>query len=80
MHLKREYFSTGSREKMILKYQLSVVKFQILFICIQVVLYLKRIVTSKIIDKGVIFLSVIPFLFKLALNHLDYSVEGNVGC
>lgn len=41
---------------------------------------LKRIGTSKIIEEGVIVLSVIPFLFKLELNHMDCSMEGNVGC
>lgn len=52
------------------------IEFQVLFIlCIQVVLYLKRVATSKIIEEGVIFLSVIPFLFKLVLNHLDSLVE-----
>lgn len=41
----------------ILKYQFCVVEFQILFIlCIQIVLYVKRIATSKIIEEGVVFL------------------------
>lgn len=63
-------------ENITLKYQLCVVEFQVLFIlCIQVVLYLKRVATSKIIEEGIIFLSVIPFLFKLVLSHLDSLVE-----
>lgn len=81
MHLRREYFSTGSGEKIALKYQLCMVGFHILFIlCIRLMLYLKKIVTSKIIEEGVVFLSVICFLFKLVLNHLDYWVEGSGGC
>lgn len=43
------------------------------------ILYLERIVTSNLIEEGLIFLSKLSSQFRFVLNHLDYFMEGNAG-